>query len=198
MLAHHNGLRIPTGAARNILPQLDQLALPAHLAVELAPLRSVVVALNTEIATADAALVRLLRDDPVARRLATVPGVGAVTAAAFVATVDDVGRFAGAHQLMADLGLVPSEHSSGERQSRGRITKAGNTRMRWLLVEAAWCILRNAQPETARLRAWALAVAARRGKRVAAVALARRLAGILYALWRDDAECDPVRAARVA
>ena len=63
--------------------------------------------------------------------------------------------------------------------------------MRWLLVEAAWCILRRKKkPETALLRDWADRIAVRRGSHVAAVALARRVAGILYAMWRDQTEYD--------
>ena len=88
------------------------------------------------------------------------------------------------------LGLVPREHSSGERQLRGRISKAGNKRARSLLVEAAWTIMRNKKPATKALREWAARIAARRGKRIAAVALARRLAGILYAMWRDGTAYD--------
>lgn len=108
-----------------------------------------------------------------------------MTAAAFVATLDDVTRFHSAHQVQAYLGLVPRERSSGERQHRGTITKHGNTRVRWLLVEAAWRLRRSRHPAHAALQAWAARIEARRGKRVAVVALARRLAGILYALWRD-------------
>jgi transposase len=81
--------------------------------------------------------------------------------------------------------LAPSEFSSGERRQRGAITKTGNTRLRWLLVEAAWSILRSQHPRTEELRRWTLAVAVRRGQRIAIVALARKLAGILYAVWRD-------------
>jgi len=80
---------------------------------------------------------------------------------------------------------VPGERSSGEKRRIGRITKAGNSRVRYLLVEAAWRILRSKGEETAALRAWAFGIAQRRGKRIVAVALARRLAGILYAMWRD-------------
>ena len=83
---------------------------------------------------------------------------------------------------------MPGEKSSGEKRRIGRITKAGNSRARWLLVEAAWRITRSKSPETAALRAWAGKVATRRGKRVAVVALARRLAGILFAMWRDGVE----------
>ncbi len=94
------------------------------------------------------------------------------------------------------LGLVPREMSSGERQHRGRITKAGGGRTRWLLVEAAWSILRWRRPSTEPLWQWTDRIAHRRGRRVAAVALARRLAGILYAMWRDGTDYDPVRMGR--
>ncbi len=124
-------------------------------------------------------------------------GEGPVTAVAFIATVDDVTRFRGAHQLEAYLGLVPSEWSSSEVQRRGRITKAGNGRMRWLLVQAAWCILRRRkQSETAALREWADRIAGRRGRSIAVVALARRLAGILFAIWRDGTVYDASKVRR--
>ena len=80
---------------------------------------------------------------------------------------------------------MPREYSSGETQRRGPITKAGHSRARWVLIQAAVSILRRQPPEAGALRAWALRIAARRGKHVAVVALARRLAGILYALLRD-------------
>ena len=129
---------------------------------------------RSSIQALDAELERIVAADDVTRRLVTTPGVGSVTAVAFVATVDDVTRFRGAHQLEAYLGLVPSEWSSSEIQRRGRITKAGNGRMRWLLVQAAWCILRRRKKsETAALREWADRIAGRRGRSVAVVALAR-------------------------
>jgi transposase len=111
--------------------------------------------------------------------LRTVPSIGPVTAAAVVATLDEAQRFSRAHQVEAYLGLVPREFSSGESQRRGPITKAGPGRARWLLIQAAISILRRRPPEAEALRTWALRIAARRGKHVAVVALARRLAGIL-------------------
>jgi transposase len=75
---------------------------------------------------------------------------------------------------------VPREYSSGERQPRGPITKAGHSRTRWLLIQAAVSILRRRPPQAEALRTWTLRIAARRGKQIAVVALARRLAGILY------------------
>ena len=108
-----------------------------------------------------------------------------MTAVAFVATLDSVERFESAKQVRAYLGLVPREYSSGEGQLKGRITKAGNARARSLLVEAAWGLMRYRKPSARGLQMWAGRIAARRGKRIAAVALARKLAGILFAMWRD-------------
>jgi transposase len=117
-----------------------------------------------------------------------------VTAAAFVAALDDVTRFRRAHEVEAYLGLVPRELSSGEHQRRGHITKAGPSRVRRLLVQAAVSTLRLQDPRTTALREWALGIAARRGKKIAVVALARRLAGILFAMLRDGTTYAPRRA----
>jgi transposase len=154
--------------------------------------------LDAELAAADARLLALANDHPVVARLRTMPGIGPVTATVFVAALDDVTRFHSAHQVQAYLGLVPSEYSSGDHRARGRITKRGDARMRWLLVETAWRILRSPNPELAGLKARALRIAERRGKRIATVAIARRVAGILYAMWRDDALCDGQALAETA
>lgn len=137
-----------------------------------------------------ASVAALANEDPIATRLTTAPGVGPVTASAFVATIDDISRCRTAHELEAYLGVIPRERSSGEKRQLGHSTKSGNGRMRWLLVEAAWTILRSTSTETAALRAWTVQTAHRRGKRIAVVALARRLAGILYAMWRDEVAYD--------
>lgn len=182
------GERVPSGMAEHTVAKLAALALPPAVQAELAPLVTLLAPLNAEIAAADARLAARAASDPVVARLTTVPGIGPVTAVAFVATLDDVGRFAGAHQVEGFLGLTPTEYSSSEQQRRGHISKTGNVRLRWLLVEAAWRLLRSTDPRTAALRAWAERIAARRGRSIAAVALARRLAGILYAMWRDGAD----------
>ena len=127
----------------------------------------------------------IVRSDEVVQRLCTAVGVGSVTAVSFVATVDRVERFESARSLRCYLGLVPREYSSSERRQQGAITKQGNSRTRALLVEAAHCVMRNRREETASLRDWAERIRARRGLRIAAVALARKLAGILFAMWRD-------------
>ena len=126
-----------------------------------------------------------------------MPSIGPVTAAAFVAPLDEAQRFHHAHEVEAYLGLVPREFSSGDTQRRGFITKAGPGRARWLLVQAAIAMLRRRPPEAEALRSWARRIAARGGTRVARVALARRLAGILYALLRDGSVFQPRRAVGV-
>jgi transposase len=103
-----------------------------------------------------------------------------------VAAIDDISRFASAHKVEAYLGLVPGESSSSERQQRLSITKAGPSTVRWVLIEAAWSLRIRCRSAGARpLQAWAAEIELRRGRRVATTALARKLAGILYALWRD-------------
>ena len=160
----------------------------------IAPLLAVLRHLNHQFAYSDTTIERVAAHDERVERLRTVPSVGPVTAAAFVATIDDVQRFRHAHQLEADLGLVPRAHSSGDGQRRGAITKAGRGRPRGLLIQAAVSILRRRPPDADALRTWALRIAARRGKQIAVVALARRRAGILYALLRDGTVFTPRRA----
>ena len=157
--------------------RIAELDLSPALTTELAPLFAVYASLNEQIATADRRIATLAATDPIVARLATAPGVGPVTASAFVATIDDITRFRSALQLEAYLGVVPSERSSGEKRQLGRITKAGNGRMRWLLVEAAWRILRSKSPATAALRVDADDRANDGANGIAAVALARPAGG---------------------
>lgn len=195
-LVRRDGLRVPSSAAERVGVHLEALPLAPALAGELAPLLTLLAPLNAAIAAADHRLAELEQTDPSVALLMTAPSIGAVTASALVATIDDITRFASAHGFEAYLGLVPGERSSGELRRIGPITKAGNRRARWLLVEAAWRILRSKDPAGAPLRAWARPIAARRGPRIAAVALARRLAGILYAMWRDGVAYDPGKIRR--
>jgi transposase len=185
-LIRSEGLRVRRGAAEGFGARVAALTLPPALATTLKPLLTVLEAVDTAIAEADARIGAVAATDPVVQRLTTVPGVGPVTAAAFVATLDDVERFRGAAQVASYLGLVPSEASSADYRRRGPITKAGDGRLRWLLVQAGWTVWRSRRAAAQPLRAWMRQLAARRGKFVAVVAAARRLAGILYALWRDQ------------
>ncbi len=151
---------------------------------------------NQQLDEVERAIGRIVQGDPVVRRLCTAPNVGPVTAVAFVAAVDGVERFEHAHQVECYLGLVPRERSSGEKQHKGAITKAGSSRARWRLVEPAWRIWLSRSSNAEELRRWAERIATRRDRRIAVVALARRLARILYAMWRDGTEFRPRSRAR--
>jgi transposase len=185
-----DGLRVPSSESHLVAKRVGALAIPVQLEAELSPLFAILEPLNSQIAAADRRITAVSHEDPIVALLATAPSIGPLTASAIVSTVDDITRFTSAHHFEAFLGLVPGERSSGEKRRVGRITKAGNSRVRYLLVEAGWRILRSKSSETAALRAWALKIAARRGKRIAVVALARRLAGILFAMWRDNRAYD--------
>ncbi len=201
-LVRSDGLRVRAGDADQFGRYVKALELPDELLATIAPLLALWEQLTAQLADADAQLEATVANNPVVQRLTTAPGVGPVIATAFVATLDEAGRFGGAHQVESYLGLVPSEDSSADRHRRGHMTKARNPRMRWLLVQAAWAALRSRRADAAGLRAWADQLAKRRGARIATVALARRLAGILFAMWRDRTTCagahfravDPARA----
>jgi len=146
-------------------------------------------ALNEQIKPADVELASLAEQDPVCQRLMSVPGVGPVTSLRFVAALDDRARFPNAHAVQGYLGLTPGENSSSERQQRTGITKAGPAPVRRALVQAAWNFrrLRPLDP----ISRWAAQIELRRGKFIATVAVARKLAGVLFALWRDGSTYEP-------
>jgi transposase len=117
---------------------------------------------------------------PAAQRLITHPGVGPLTALAFVLIIGKADRFQCGKQVASYLGLVPLEDSSGNRRRLGHITKQGSSMLRFLLVEAAQVTVRSL-PEW---RSKYFHLAMRRGRKIAKVAMARRLAVRLYWMWR--------------
>jgi transposase len=180
------GIGLPSGAAERVLTRLAAVSLPPALTVALAPVQALLRELLQQLATLDEQLHTHAAADPVTQRLMSAPGVGPVVALTFQAVLDTPARFGGAAaRASAFLGLVPQEYSSGERQRKGAITKAGPGDARALLVQAGWVIWRGKRGPGTALRTWAHALAARRGRQVAIVALARRLSRILLALWRD-------------
>jgi transposase len=126
---------------------------------------------------------------PEAMRLMTHPGVGALTALAFVLILGTAERFGSGKPIASYLGLVPIEESSGTRRRLGHISKQGNSLLRFLLVEAAQATVRS-DPEW-RSRFFHLAM--RRGRKIAKVAMARRLAVRMYWMWRKGWDYDQVR-----
>ncbi|QEE86233.1 IS110 family transposase (plasmid) [Acetobacter oryzoeni] len=122
------------------------------------------------------------KNDDDARRLMTIPGVGPITASMIVASVADIGSFASARHFAAWLGLVPRQHSTGGKTRLGRITKAGNRQIRTLLVLGATAMLHRAQKWESAAGQWLCELMARRPRRLATVALANKMARIIWAL----------------
>ena len=131
-------------------------------------------------------LLAIVRDDEVCRRLMTVPGVGPVVSLTYRATVDVPARFHKSKSVGAVFGLTCAKHQSGEVEWSGRISRCGDEMMRVMLYEAAQSMLRS--KKWSWLKAWAMQIARRRGKKKAFVALARRLAVIMHRIWVDGTE----------
>ena len=178
------GYRLGSGSAEGAVRRYRQLALPSALQRALEPLIALLTHLAPTLSGLDGTAHAAAGTDPITRLLMTAPGVGPLTALTYRAVLDDVGRFDDAGRVTAFLGLVPREDSSGRRVRKGGITKAGPGPLRVLLVQAAWTIWRQRRPGDP-LHHWVHAVAARRGRPIAIVGLARRLARVLYAMWRD-------------
>jgi transposase len=121
---------------------------------------------------------------PVARRLLTHPGVGPLTALAFELVIGTPERFHCGKQIASYVGLVPSEESSGDRRRLGHISKQGNALLRFLLVEAAQVTVRS----QSQWRSKFFHLAMRRGRKIAKVAMARKLAVHLYWMWRQGSD----------
>ena len=197
-ILRQEGWRLPSGAAERVEARLATLELPTRLSSIVAPLRTAIAHLTTLVAEANDRLHQQAVSDGTTPKLMTAPGVASIVALSFQAVLDDPARFGdNAARASAFVGLVPSEASSGEQQHRGRITKTGNGELRALLVQASWALWRSRTPAGAALRRWAQALAERRGRRIAIVALARRLCRILFALWRDGTEFREPRPAGV-
>jgi transposase len=128
-------------------------------------------------------IVRHARRDATARRLATIPGIGPITASLIAATVGDcIGAFRSARHFAAWLGLVPRQHSTGGKTRLGPITKAGNAEIRRLLVLGATSMVRRATHWNSKAGLWVRGVLARRPVRLVTVALANKMARIAWAL----------------
>lgn len=129
------------------------------------------------------------RQEPVARQMQSVPGIGPLVSQAYIATIDDPRRFANGDQLADYVGLVPGIYQSGEVQYQGRISREGDRLLRWHLVEAAHALL-TWGPDCA-LKRWGQRLAERKGSAKAKVALARKLAILLRRLWLTGETFEP-------
>jgi len=158
-----------------------------ELKAALEPLVAALSALEGQIAIATGELKRRAAADPVCVRLMSAPGVGPVGALTFKTGIEDPNRFARGADVGAFAGLVPRRHQSGERDSRGRISKAGDPMLRRALYESANSLLGRVKRDCA-LRRWGLELAKAKGPKRARVAVARKLAALLHTLWQSETD----------
>jgi transposase len=160
--------------------QLAALQVPQAYVTRIESIQRLVDTITTERRAIDAQLRRELRDDPGYRAVQALQGVGPLIAAVFVAEIGDVTRFPSPQQLCSWAGLTPKHRESDTKVVRGKITKQGSRLVRWAAIEAI-----SKQRGGAKLRADFNAIAARRGKQKANVAVARKLLTLVYYGLRD-------------
>jgi transposase len=179
------GLKAGKGAGRAFEARVRELieGRPAIAGV-VAPLLAAWRAVRDQIAALDRRLIAVAKGDPTCRLLMTCPGVGVVVAASFAAAVESPSYFSRSRSVGAYLGLTPRRHQSGEIDRTGGISKRGDRLLRQYLFEAAAALLTRVRQPSA-LKAWGQALARRIGFKRAAVALARKLAVVLHAMWRS-------------
>jgi transposase len=196
------GCTIPLGA-RHVLARVSVLLADADSGVPEA-LRPALAAacieirdIEDRIRTVEAQLEALADQTPAVARLRSIPGIGLITATALVAFVGDVQRFPSGRHFASYLGLTPRERSSGLVRRLGAISKRGDVYLRMLLIHGAravlWAAKKRRTPD--RLRAWALHLQETRGHNKAAVALANKLARIVWAVWKHDVDFREMPAA---
>ena len=181
------GLVSPTGP-RNLAPLLEVLAsvedesLPELARQAISPLVEQLRALEARIAGLDRTVLEQHRANEVSVRLATIPGVGPLTASALAASVTDPRLFASGREFAAFLGLAPKQNSSGGKERLGRISKMGDRYLRTLLVVGAASVLRHPKTSPSTVKTWAVGLLEKKPFKLAAVALANKMARIAWAI----------------
>ena len=187
------GVPLPRGT-KDIVSRFrrHQDELPPVLVQVLEPVLDEINVLKDRIDAIDLMLKRYVKSQPVIERLTTVPGVGVITATALFASVPDIHQFKRARQFASWLGLTPREFSSGDKRVLGRISKRGDKYLRMLLIHGARSALlaahrkRNNGSDTTRLERWACDLQRDKHHNVATVALANKVARIIWAMWTRD------------
>ncbi|HUT49654.1 MAG TPA: IS110 family transposase [Alphaproteobacteria bacterium] len=182
-------LAVIADEADDRLPPLAR-SCPQGLAAQL-------MSLEGEITAAGQRIHAWHRSNEASRRLETIPGIGPITASALAATITDPSLFRSGRELAAWIGLVPRQNSTGGKARLGRISKQGDPYLRWLLVVGAMTVIRHAK-RRGTANPWLAELIAHKPTKVAAVALANKLARIAWALLRDGGTYQTPAAAAVA
>jgi len=139
--------------------------------------------INQQIQKLDKELAKAGQEDPQAKRLMTIPGVGATTAVAISSWIGDINRFPNAKKLVSYFGIAPKVRQSASRETHGHISKEGSGMVRWLVLQAALVGIRMSKGPA---RGQYIGVSRRRGKKIARIAVARKLLGIMYHMMKDE------------
>lgn len=187
------GIAVPKGFRylRNLLPELagdKENTLTPRLRELMADMYSEFVDIDARIKNYDKDLESICQRSEPCRRLRKMPGFGPLSATAFVAAIGDANVFKNGRQLAAWLGLVPRQHSSGNNQWLGSISKRGNTYLRTLLIHGGRAFLRHCGKRSDRRSQWLAGLMERRGNARASVAWANKMARIGWALLAKDEE----------
>jgi transposase len=184
------GIVLPQGAykvAGRILGIVEdaETPLPSALREVLHQVVLEIQELEKRIAAVGKQLEALAAETPLVERLQTIPGIGPISSTALAGFIGDASRFRSSRQFACYLGLTPREHSSGGKRQLGRISKQGDPYLRRLLIQGAQAVLiwagRKENPD--RFRSWALDVVERRGRQKAVVAVANKMARMVWAVW---------------
>ena len=170
-----------TAELLEIIASQDDDRIPAVARLSLTILAHQYAAVTTEIGTIEKHIHAWHRSCEESRRLEEIPGVGPIVATALVAEVGDWTAFSSGRSLAAWIGLVPRQHSTGGKERLGRISKQGNRHLRWLLVAGAMAVIRYARRHGTK-RLWLVRLMGRRPVKVAAVALANKIARMAWAM----------------
>ena len=171
-----------TGELLGIIADADDHRIPPAARGILDVLARQYSAIGAEIGSIDKSILAWHRSCDASRRLAEIPGIGPIVATALVAEIGDWKAFASGRNLAAWIGLVPKQHTSGGKDRLGSITKQGNRYLRWLLVVGAMAVIRYAQKHGTKNRPWLGRLMERRPAKVAAVALANKIARMAWAI----------------
>lgn len=196
------GIVIPQGASainRHIPTLLEdaQNGLPMPFRLLLSSLYENIKQLSAHIDTMVIAINNQFKQNELCKKIATIPGIGVLTATAIVSTVGNGKGFKNGRQLAAWFGLVPKQHSSGGKNTLGSISKRGDTYIRTLLIHGARAVL-SARKDKLHPESWLGKLLGRRNKNVAAIALANKNARMLWVLLTTDKEFSPEKSMGIA
>ena len=188
-LARTLGHPLPSCASALLPERVRGSSVPQEVKALLEPLLETVAQLNAQVDRLDEHVLELGKDSEVIRRFQAIPGIGPLTALAFVLCIESPERFRRARDVGPFLGLRPTLRQSGDGLRRGRITRTGDPAMRCLLTQAAHALLRSKRDTD--LTRWARGLLARIGRRKAVPAVARKLAVLMLRLWQTGEPYQP-------